>query len=474
MRNVKNLALFVLMLALVSTAAVADTHYVVPGESIQAAIDAADPGDEIEVAPGAYLEAIDFIGKAIRLYSSGGPDVTLIDGQGAYHVVQCISGEGPDTILEGFIITGGANYFGGGMYNENSSPTVTNCTFIFNTANWFGGGMYNDNSSPTVTNCTFFDNTANYGGGMENYDSSPTVTNCIFSSNTAYSGGGMDNDENSSPTVTDCTFSGNNADMYGGGMYNEWCNSPIVAKCNFLNNTAGWGGGGMENYGSSPKVTNCTFSDNSADFYGGGMENYDNASPTVTNCTFTGNNAGGEFIGASIVTYCDVQGGTGQTWFGEGCIDADPLFADADGRLSLGSPCIDAGNDAAVPPGVTTDLDGNPRIQCVCVDMGAFESEFTALDFSGWIWMESDSDFGYSSDEDDLLYFLSFGPVWYYNPATSLWGEEGPVGWTYVNWPYLYESDTSTMMFALPPADGLWVFHFKSGEFTVSPQIIPW
>jgi hypothetical protein len=49
------------------------------------------------------------------------------------------------------------------------------------------------------------------------------------------------------------------------------------------------------------------------------------------------------------------------------------MFADADGRLLDGSPCIDAGNDAAVPPGITTDLDGNPRIQGACVDMGAFE-----------------------------------------------------------------------------------------------------
>ena len=92
---------------------------------------------------------------------------------------------------------------------------------------------------------------------------------------------------------------------------------------------------------------------------------------------------------------------------------------------------------------------------------------------SGWVWMESGGDFGYSLDENDLLYFLSFGPVWYYNPATSLWSDEGPVGWTLVNWPYLYESDTSTMMFALPPESGLWVYHFRPGEWTVSPRIIP-
>jgi hypothetical protein len=222
-------------------------------------------------------------------------------------------------------------------------------------------------------------------------------------------------------------------------------------------------------------VTNCTFTGNTA-IDGGGMFNDYYSSPTVTNCILWADSLEEIFDepgSSTTATYSNVQGGTGQTWFGEGCIDADPLFADADGRLSLGSPCIDAGNDAAVPPGVTTDLDGSPRIQGVCVDMGAFESEFTALDFSGWVWMDSDSDFGYSSDEDDLLYFLSFGPVWYYNTATSLWSEEGPVGWVYVSWPYLYESDTSTIMFALPPESGLWVYHFNTGQWTVSPRIIP-
>ena len=37
--------------------------------------------------------------------------------------------------------------------------------------------------------------------------------------------------------------------------------------------------------------------------------------------------------------------------------------------------------------------------------------------FPGWVWMESGGDFGYSLEEDDLLYFVSFWPVWYYNDA---------------------------------------------------------
>ncbi|MHC4286139.1 MAG: hypothetical protein ACYSWZ_24675 [Planctomycetota bacterium] len=44
--------------------------------NIQAAINDANDYDEIEVSPGTYNEAIDFKGKAVRLYSSGGPEVT--------------------------------------------------------------------------------------------------------------------------------------------------------------------------------------------------------------------------------------------------------------------------------------------------------------------------------------------------------------------------------------------------------------
>jgi pectin methylesterase-like acyl-CoA thioesterase len=95
------------MLGLVSTAAGATLY--VPGnfDTIQGAIDAAGEGDEIEVAPGTYNKAINFSGKAISLYSSGGPDATTINGTGNYHVVQCVSGEGPDTVLEGITINDG-------------------------------------------------------------------------------------------------------------------------------------------------------------------------------------------------------------------------------------------------------------------------------------------------------------------------------------------------------------------------------
>jgi len=453
----------------------------VPGDygTIQDAIDDACPTDEIIVDPDTYYEAIDFKGKAITVRSSGGADVTTIDATGlSASVVKCVNGEGPDTVLDGFTITGGtgtdfgygvrggggmynsgadpmvigctfsgnsASNSGGGMYNSVSSPTVTQCTFSGNVAA-YGGGMLNANSSsPAMTQCTFSGNTADYGGGMYNSESTPTVTHCTFSDNTtAFKGGGMHNEE-SSPTVIQCTFSGNTAD-YGGGMVNLQYSSPTVTECTFSGNTADYGGGMYNNINSSPTVTECTFSGNSAGLVGGGMANYGTGQPVVTNCLFSGNGSGqsgGAMINrdtsTATVTHCTFAGnlstygggldagGVGtlvncifwgntrsggssdetaqirlgfeppaidycciqglDTIGGTGNIGDDPVFMDADGpddtfgtdddnlRLAGGSPCVDAGDNAAISPGLTTDLDGNPRISHGMVDMGAYERQ---------------------------------------------------------------------------------------------------
>ena len=318
------------------------------------------------------------------------------------------------------------------MFNVDSSPTVTNCTFTGNSASptvlvsyGGGGGMYNSNSSAIVTNCTFNGNLSDsYGGGLSNSNSSPTVTNCTFIGNTARDGGGMYNYEDSNPSVTDCTFSGNSADRDGGGMYNLYYSSPMVANCIFGGNFAYHVGGGMFNYEScNPTVTGCIFSGNEADWSGGmfnwksnpivtsctfsgnqaarsgGMFNWE-SNPTVTNCIFWGNTTsnGNEIDNDSsttVISYCDIAGSGGSgSWDtnlgidGGGNIDIDPLFADPNGpdgisgneddnlRLLAGSPCIDTGDNSVVDAN-STDLDGNPRIVNSTVDMGAYESFYT-------------------------------------------------------------------------------------------------
>ncbi|MEJ7677494.1 MAG: hypothetical protein WKG06_06405 [Segetibacter sp.] len=84
----------------------------------------------------------------------------------AYHVVQS-SSVNNTAVLDCFTITGGnandapaPNFYGGGMYNNASSPTLIGCSFIENTAVYDGGGIFNVNSSPILTRCSFAQNTA--------------------------------------------------------------------------------------------------------------------------------------------------------------------------------------------------------------------------------------------------------------------------------------------------------------------------
>ena len=59
---------------------------------------------------------------------------------------------------------------------------------------------------------------------------------------------------------------------------------------------------------------------------------------------------------------------------GEGNVGDDPLFVSHDDlRLGAGSPAIDAGDPNTVLEAGETDLDGQDRVLCDRVDMGAFE-----------------------------------------------------------------------------------------------------
>ncbi len=378
--NMNGLRVIAACLSLAGTGiAVADEIHVYEGESIQAVIDASSDGDEIIVHPGTYNEAIDFLGKAIRLQaenpSSQLPDpmdpaqASILDATGLAQtsVIKCITGEGPDTVVDGFSITGGTG----------TSWSYYRC----------GGGMFNDNTSPTVLNCTFINNDTDMGGGMFNLTSSPHVSNCQFISNTVLgNGAGMNNWSSSSPVVVDCIFSDNACGHVGGAVANRQDCHPVIVNCSFIRNSATDMAGAIRagNTGTSPTIVNCLFVQNSSEIGGAYSAGTDNPGAIghslIVNCIFRDNEAdqgpqialNGLFPADITVEFSDVQGGEADvyvdegftlTW-GPGNIDADPLFVapgSDDFRLGHGSPCIDAGNNDAVPEDVTTDLDGNPR-----------------------------------------------------------------------------------------------------------------
>ncbi|MHC4478468.1 MAG: right-handed parallel beta-helix repeat-containing protein [Planctomycetota bacterium] len=414
--------------------------------SLQEGLDDANSGDEIWVAEGTYKPTTEVGGVGDRYKTFQMKNGVEIYGGFADMgdpVWDDRDAELYETILSGDV--GSEGWHGDDCYHVFYHPAGTNLdsTAVLdgstvtsgNSDQWenqTGGGMHNDESSPTITNCIFKENSAEYGGGMANYSSSPTITDCTFKDNSAAdNGGGMTNATNSSPTITNCTFIGNSAGNYGGGMQNV-SSDPNVTNCTFSGNEAGNYGGGMSNGQSAPIVTNCTFSGNMAQSgysEGGGMYVEYYSSPTITNCSFSGNqavygnslscNSVGQMFrsvvqisncifrdgdngirnadGSTItISYSNVQGG----WPGAGNIDEDPLFADPNGpdlisgtedddlRVMAGSPCIDAADNTAVPEGIETDLDGRPRFiddpaskdtgnptgpGTLIVDMGAYE-----------------------------------------------------------------------------------------------------
>ena len=153
---------------------------------IQAAVEAAADQDTVLVKPGEYVvaESISFQGKTLTLKGESGPVETTIRMTGRDSVVVFDNGEGEAAVLEGFTLTGGRGRrarLGGGVYCEESSPTLRNCTITGNTAGWGGGVLCNKNSSPTIVNCTITGNFAGESGAgvYAVSNSSPSLNNCI-------------------------------------------------------------------------------------------------------------------------------------------------------------------------------------------------------------------------------------------------------------------------------------------------------
>lgn len=148
--------------------------------TIQAAVDAAAPGDIIDVLPGTYTSGGDtvlrFLDKPITVRSTNGPAQTFIDGEGARRGVLITSPEdGPGgAILEGFtIIDGSASDLGGGVL-MGGRAWMLDCRVMESTAP-VGGGVAVLGAYPTD------DGVDSFTGGFENV---------VVTSNLATSHGG--------------------------------------------------------------------------------------------------------------------------------------------------------------------------------------------------------------------------------------------------------------------------------------------
>jgi hypothetical protein len=242
--------------------------------------------------------------------------------------------------------------FGGGIFNDGGTVTVTNSTLSGNTSGcgFGGGGIFNNGNggTVTVTNSTFSGNIAsvNAGGGIFNNGGPVTVTNSTFSGNTSATGGGGIFNQGGPVTVTNSTFSGNTATggVGGGAIYNNGAtvrltntivaNSPSGGNCR---GSAVTDGGHNLDDGTTCgfSAANHSLSGTPAQLDPAGLANHGGPTQTIALCTGTGTPAS--------------------------CTGA--------------SPAIDGGDDAVTgpPDNLTTDQRGRPRRAGAHVDIGAFE-----------------------------------------------------------------------------------------------------
>lgn len=160
------------------------------------------------------------------------------------------SGKGGGFFLDGAVlverclIAGSEAYIGGGIFVNNSSPTIRNCVIAGNAIPYYGAGiaiMYG--GSPRIVNCTVAENAATnsggWGGGLFNQSAQPTLTNCIFWGNWAKSNGNefYNRIAGATTTVSYCDINGgwNGSNVYndGGIMVNGGGNTatnPLFAR----------------------------------------------------------------------------------------------------------------------------------------------------------------------------------------------------------------------------------------------------
>ena len=158
--------------------------------TIQEGINASADTDTVLVYPETFFENIDFNGKNIivaSLYLTTGNEQyinqTIIDGNQNGSCVRIISEEDSTTVLCGFTLTNGSGsspypegpIWGGGIYIDQSQPSIYACNIISNESK-AGGGIYFRNSVVFFSKLNIINNHAYETGGGLYIGSNSTIT----------------------------------------------------------------------------------------------------------------------------------------------------------------------------------------------------------------------------------------------------------------------------------------------------------
>lgn len=373
--------------------------------TIQAGINAANNGDTVLVAPGKYVENINFNGKAITVTSAKGPKVTVIDGNAVEPVVLFISNEGTNSILNGFTVENGAggNYSaGGGISISQASPKLTNNVIENNTA-LDGGGVGVIEGSPVIAGNVIDGNSAQFGGGISvgGNSNAQILHNRISNNGSSFGGGGSELNGAANVLIEDNKILGNIAGIQGGGFWIVNEADEVIVQNLIANN---WATSGSQVYSAVPQssvgfrlINNTIVSATPASTFRTTPDAAIFADGFNSNVLIVNNIIFAPFDGAAllcnqtyndgppIVEYNDAFNTLGVS-YGDSCAGMDGTQGNISGNpefvnrgkieyeLRLSSPAINAGTTSA-PDLPKKDLAGHPRIVNGKIDMGAYEHQ---------------------------------------------------------------------------------------------------
>lgn len=340
-----------------------------PGQSIQAAVDIAQPGETVVIHPGTYrpsaageaLVVLRVAKNGVTLRGAGAsPSEVVLDGNGeVLHVIFCDQGIGRNTVIENLTITGGYAY-PDTVLPPGYTPVLRPELALDNDFYHDGGGLMLFVCAPTVRNCRIINNQAERcGAGVSVFyvgDSPFPNPGPLISGNEILN------------NLLGLVFlgTGGGVDIYFG------------ARADIINNllvgNRGWGGAVAVLEGSSATLDFNTIVGNYGSVSGVAM----NATSTtsLTNTIFANSVEGATlYEGGTLTTFTNCAfWNNAEPWDpppGQGHITTDPLFlpgprgdyylSQTAAGQSGNSPCVDAGSGAvsgSAVEGRTTRTDG--------------------------------------------------------------------------------------------------------------------
>lgn len=340
-----------------------------PKVTVQGAVISTLAGGEVWVAAGTYAHTVVLPGS-VSLYGgfAGGETersarnstlhVTVLDGQRSGSVLWVLAPEPSHATVDGFTIQNGLATYGGGVYCDGTSPTISNNRIIHNDAQ-SGAGVAGGSSSAVISHNLIAAN--QHVQPPDGIASAASVGGGVF--------GSM-----SSMWVQGNRIVGNRADL--GGAVAFWLyTSAGRVRSNVIAGNGGWSTCDVNT--SDASFVNNTMVANSGELisyigwsgappaFGNNLCAFNQGTITGSGASFSHNlvfgNAGDDAANPLPAAY--------------GNLILNPKLQNADyGQMGLlyNSPCLNAGDPTLVLPG-ETDVTGAPRKTGVVVAIGAYE-----------------------------------------------------------------------------------------------------